>query len=217
MKVITPEERLRAIDDWISYKGETAYHLAVHEVTLCSTLRVVSLSRQNTEIVTIERYGTMGRGRAVFYTCGGNERVERTGGLLSVFGREQAIEAIVVANELQRVPMFALACPCVVLVFSIEKLITNVDSGQFISTDSPRQDLSFAYARIEIPEAFFRTRGIGSGQFSAPTNIGGYSSAVRQLPLISAPDHPGIARKLPAFPPPAPASIRRLHFQFPFG
>jgi len=144
-----------AIDGWIRYKGEPADHLAVREVTLCSTLCVVSLGCQNAGIVTVERYGIVGCDRPVFYTRGGDECVERTGGLVFVLSRKQAIVTIVIANEFQRVPMFAVICPCVVLAFSIDKLITSIDSGQFISTDSPRQDLSFANVRVEIPDAVF--------------------------------------------------------------
>ena len=40
----------------------------------------------------------MGWGNPIVYTCGGDERVVRTDGLLSVFGGKQAILAIVIAS-----------------------------------------------------------------------------------------------------------------------
>jgi hypothetical protein len=57
------------------------------------------------------------------------------------------------------------------LLLGVNKLIANIDGGQFIFPYPARQDLFFACIRISVSKyqtflAF--TSGIGSGQFSAP-------------------------------------------------
>jgi hypothetical protein len=39
------------------------------------------------------------------------------------------------------------------LLLGVNKLIANIDSGQFISTHSPCKDLSFPHVRVEVPDA----------------------------------------------------------------
>src|SRR6202008_5155877 len=82
-----------------------------------------------------------------------DERVVRTDGL--AFGGKQTILAILVASECPRIPMFAVSFPCVMLLLSVDQLITNIDRRQFVSSHSARQDFFLARIRIEVPAAIF--------------------------------------------------------------
>ena len=67
--------------------------------------------------------------------------------MLSCLGREQAIPPVVIAAEFLRVPMLAIVCRCVMLLLGADKLIAETDRGEFISSHSPCEDLSFPRVR----------------------------------------------------------------------